>query len=112
MSIEIKYIEKPWGYEKIWAHTDKYVGKILFIRKGHQLSLQKHLIKEETIMVKKGILHFLLEGNTIVMSEGDVVHVKPGQVHRMRAVESDVEVVEVSTPELNDVVRLEDDYGR
>lgn len=105
-------IEKPWGYEKIWAHTEKYVGKIIFIRKGHRLSLQKHLIKQETIMVLKGRMHFIFDDEDIIVEEGQTVHVNPGHVHRMCAVDSDVEVVEVSTPELHDVVRLEDDYGR
>jgi len=109
-------IDKPWGYEIIWAHTDKYVGKILHINSGHSLSRQLHRIKEETLYVSAGSL--LLEiGSAEEMivhrlSPGDAFHVPPGLIHRMRAPEGEVELVEVSTPELDDVVRLEDFYGR
>lgn len=108
----MKYVEKPWGHEEWWAMTDKYVGKILYIQKGHKLSLQYHNIKEETIRVLSGTLHFTLDVDTFTLQPGEVVHVKPGTVHRMEAKESDVVVIEVSTPEVDDVVRLADDYDR
>ncbi len=108
--------EKPWGYELIWAKTDKYVGKILHIRKGHMLSLQYHRIKEETILLKSGKMNFIFENHAgileeIILTPGEAHHVPAGRKHRMIALE-DCDVVEVSTPELDDVVRLEDGYGR
>ncbi len=111
----MRRVDKPWGHELIWAHTDRYVGKVLSIRAGHKLSRQYHERKEETLFVTKGTM--LLEVGPAsaierkVMSPGDVFHVAPGTIHRMIA-ETDVEVMEVSTPELDDVVRLEDAYGR
>jgi len=110
------FIKKPWGHEIIWAKTEKYVGKILFIEKGQKLSLQYHQKKEETITVSKGLLHFTYGSDTDNlmshdMKPGDVFHIPTGLVHRMEALE-DTEVYEVSTPELDDVVRLQDDYGR
>ena len=106
-------IEKPWGYELIWAHTEEYVGKILHINAGHRLSKQYHLLKEETVYVLKGVLYnYDADDNITKISPGESFHVKPHQVHRFGAVESSVEIVEVSTPHLDDVVRLEDDYSR
>lgn len=112
----VKFIKKPWGHEEIWAHTDKYVGKILFIESGKRLSLQYHNLKEETILIKDGKL--LLEiGDSkdslisVVLSPGQTYHIPPKKVHRMSAI-NDTFVVEVSTSELDDVVRIEDDYGR
>jgi quercetin dioxygenase-like cupin family protein len=96
-------VEKPWGYELIWAHTDRYVGKILHINRGHALSLQYHLRKDETVHVLSGILRFQTG------SEGQ--QLAPLLRHRMIA-ETDCDILEVSTPELEDVVRLEDRYGR
>ena len=112
----IQKVEKPWGYELIWAKTDDYVGKILHIKKGHKLSLQYHEQKEETILVSKGQMLFLFENEKGEMEEiplqsGEAHHVPPGKKHRMIAVE-DCDVFEVSTPQLDDVVRLEDGYGR
>jgi mannose-6-phosphate isomerase len=113
-----KRIEKPWGYEIWWARTDRYVGKILHVRKGESLSLQYHNVKEETIRIQSGRL--LLEIGSagaggplrrVDMGPGDVMHIAPGTVHRMTGLE-DCDVLEVSTPELDDVVRLEDRYGR
>ena len=104
-------VEKPWGYELIWAKTDKYVGKILHINKGHQLSLQYHNVKEETIYVQSGKLQFLIDGETLILEPGQTHHIKTKSVHRMTALE-DTDVFEVSTPELDDVVRIQDDYGR
>src|SRR5262252_8960249 len=114
-------VDKPWGYELHWAKTDRYVGKILHINAGHALSLQYHNFKEETIRLQSGKLLYEIgpPGDTnrdvalsrIEMNPGDSVHVAPRTIHRMTAVE-DCDVLEVSTPELNDVVRLEDRYGR
>jgi mannose-6-phosphate isomerase len=112
-------IEKPWGHEEIWAQTSRYAGKILFIKKGHRLSRQYHRVKEETIMVQEGVLTCeegpRSEGETIIrhtLLPGDVFHVRPGTIHRFCAEETDVRLVEVSTAEIQDVVRLEDDYRR
>jgi len=116
--MNVKYVSKPWGHEEIWAHTDKYVGKILYINPNSKLSLQYHNEKEETIRVLKGTLylHHAPRGNTdtIVskLVEGDVFHVLVGQVHRFEAREEAVELVEVSTTQLDDVIRIQDDYSR
>ena len=108
-------VEKPWGYELIWARTDRYVGKILHVRAGHVLSLQYHNLKDETIFLWSGRMLFeIKEGDSLVAREmvpGQAVHVTPKTVHRMTAV-TDCDIFEVSTPELHDVVRLEDRYGR
>jgi mannose-6-phosphate isomerase len=113
-----KRVEKPWGYEIWWALTDRYVGKILHVKKGESLSLQYHRVKDETIRVQSGRL--LLETRPpgqegelrrIEMKPGDVFHIQPGVLHRMTGLE-DCDILEVSTPELQDVVRLEDRYGR
>ena len=112
-------IEKPWGHEEIWAQTARYAGKILFIKKGHRLSRQYHKVKEETIMVQEGVL-ICEEGPATpevgvirhTMVPGDIFHVRPGTIHRFCAEEGDVRLVEVSTSEMSDVVRLEDDYRR
>ena len=112
---EIPRIDKPWGYELHWAKTDRYVGKIIHIDKGHALSLQYHNQKDETIMLLSGKLLFEIQENGQLVkyeiAPGRRFHVTPGTVHRMTAIE-DCDVVEVSTPELDDVVRLEDRYGR
>tara|TARA_R100000008_G_C3553413_1_gene151796 strand:+ start:680 stop:1081 length:402 start_codon:yes stop_codon:yes gene_type:complete len=112
-------VDKPWGHEEIWASTTRYAGKILAIKKGHRLSRQYHRAKEETVMVLEGIL-VCEEGprdpsDAIIRHElgpGSIFHVAPGTVHRFCAEETDVRLVEVSTTELDDVVRLEDDYRR
>ena len=110
-----KTIQKPWGYELIWAHTERYVGKILHINKGESLSYQYHRVKDETIRLLSGLMDMDLETNGIEskmrLNPGDCLHIVPGMKHRMIAVE-DCDVLEVSTPELDDVVRLEDRYGR
>ena len=112
----IKIIEKPWGHEKIWAQTKKYVGKILHIKSGNRLSLQFHNVKEETILVISGKLYVECDdsdnASSIIVEEGCSFHVSPGQIHRFCAREGDVTVIEVSTPELDDVVRISDDYDR
>ncbi len=112
----IQRVEKPWGYELIWAQTKDYVGKILHIKKGHKLSLQYHQIKEETILVSSGKMNFVFENDQGVLEEilmvaGEAHHIPTGKKHRMIAVE-DCDIFEVSTPHLADVVRLEDSYGR
>ena len=108
-------IDKPWGYELIWAHTDRYVGKILHINQGESLSYQFHRVKDETIRLLSGALEMDLETNgqreKVRLAPGDCLHIVPGMKHRMSALE-DCDVLEVSTPELDDVVRLEDRYGR
>ena len=113
---EIKKIDKPWGYEVWWAVTEKYVGKILFIRKGHSLSLQYHKIKDETLMLQEGKLILEIHGDgdeiqEIEMTPDTSYRISPLTKHRMKALE-DSKVYEVSTPELDDVVRVSDDYGR
>jgi mannose-6-phosphate isomerase len=109
-------VQKPWGHELIWAHTDRYVGKILVIETGKRLSLQRHLVKDESILVTSGRLRLYLEDETGTvrieeLGAGDHRHVPTGRIHRYEAIER-CEVMEVSTPELDDVVRLEDDFGR
>jgi quercetin dioxygenase-like cupin family protein len=108
-------VEKPWGYELIWALTDRYVGKILHIEPGHVLSLQYHNHKDETIHVLKGEIIFRVkEGEKLVqrrMREGESYHIAPLTVHQMEAVTA-ADLLEASTPEINDVVRLQDRYGR
>lgn len=116
MKSVIQKVEKPWGYELIFAKTKDYVGKILHIRKGHSLSLQYHRVKEETIFVSRGQMRFIFEEGDGGMGEhllnaGDSHHIPPGKKHRMIAVE-DCDIFEVSTPHLDDVVRLDDSYGR
>ena len=114
---DARRVEKPWGYELIWAHQDHYVGKVLLIHAGHRLSLQRHLIKDESIFVVRGRLRLHLEeaGGEVRITDlapGESCHVKAGAIHRYEATDEDVELIEVSTPELDDVVRLEDDFGR
>jgi mannose-6-phosphate isomerase len=109
-------VDKPWGHELIWAHTDHYVGKILVIETGRRLSLQRHEIKDESILVRSGRLRLFLEDDDGVVREselgpGEHRRVPTGRVHRYEAIER-CEIIEVSTPELDDVVRLEDDFGR
>lgn len=119
--MKVKKIKKPWGEEVIWAHTDKYVAKALIINPGHRLSLQYHEVKEETIRVISGIL-LIWEKNKITdeivkreLFPGDVYHVNPGQIHRFGNDKASLVpciLAEVSTPEIEDVIRIEDDYKR
>lgn len=115
--METRIVKKPWGHELIFAVTDKYVGKVLHIKKGEALSLQFHRKKDETIHIQKGKIEFHVAPGPdlplehLVLGEGQSFHIKPGTVHRMSALE-DTDILEVSTPELDDVVRLEDRYGR
>jgi mannose-6-phosphate isomerase len=109
----MKKIEKPWGHEIIWAETKDYVGKILFIKANHRLSKQYHEVKEETVYVVSGFLYNYDENDQVTqIVPGQSLHVVPGQVHRFAAGDLDVELVEVSTPHLQDVVRISDDYFR
>ena len=109
-------VEKPWGYELIWAHAERYVGKILHITAGHALSLQYHRQKDETLLVVKGAMDLQLEDDrgelqTHRLTPGMSRRIIPGRKHRMIGVE-ECEFFEVSSPEIDDVVRLEDKYGR
>ena len=109
-------VEKPWGHEEIWAETDRYLGKILSIRRGERLSLQLHRKKDESIYVLRGRLKLTLETAAGELEDeelepGDARRGLPGRRHRFESIE-DTELLEVSTPEIDDVVRLQDDYGR
>jgi quercetin dioxygenase-like cupin family protein len=110
-----RIVDKPWGYEIIWAHTERYVGKVLHINKGESLSYQYHVVKDETIRLLSGVLALDVEitgeRSRLELAPGEGLHIVPGMKHRMTAIE-DCDVLEVSTPELDDVVRLEDRYGR
>lgn len=112
-------VNKPWGHENVWALTEKYVGKILHIKKDKRLSLQFHRVKEETIMILEGTMELVLEEGSqreevrLVMKPGDTYHICPMTVHRFCASQgTDVKLMEVSTTELHDVVRIQDDHGR
>jgi mannose-6-phosphate isomerase len=116
-SFEPRRVEKPWGWELIWAHTEAYVGKLLFVRAGQSLSLQFHREKDESWYVESGRATLELgdTGDAVlkreIVSVGACFHYRPGTVHRVTALE-DTTIIEVSTPQLDDVVRLEDAYGR
>ncbi len=116
-AFESRRVEKPWGWELIWAHADAYVGKILFVRAGHSLSLQFHREKDESWYVESGRAELELGdvGEAMLKKEvigaGACFRFRPGTVHRVTALE-DTTILEVSTPQLDDVVRLEDRYGR
>ena len=113
----VRRVEKPWGHEIIWAHTDQYVGKILHIKAGHALSVQYHEVKDETVYLLTGELKYWvrLDGSDSLEDQrlrpGDAFRITPGTVHYMEAV-TDCDVLEASTPHLDDVVRLQDRYGR
>jgi mannose-6-phosphate isomerase len=109
-------VEKPWGYELRWAVTDRYAGKIIHVNRGQMLSLQYHVQKEESIHLLSGAMDLLLENNsgemeTHRLTPGMSAHIRPGRRHRFVAVE-DTDLFEVSSPEIDDVVRIEDSYGR
>jgi mannose-6-phosphate isomerase len=115
-SVDPRRVEKPWGWELVWAETDAYVGKLLFVRAGQALSLQYHEVKDEAWLVREGRASVELgdvgdELETIEIGPGDALHYPPGTVHRITALD-DTLIVEVSTPHLDDVVRLQDRYGR
>ena len=116
-AVDPRKVEKPWGHELIWAVTDRYVGKLLFVKAGESLSLQFHRVKDESWLVHDGRVKVELgsAGDPMLSQEvvgaGAAFHFRPGTVHRVTALE-DTTILEVSTPELDDVVRLEDRYGR
>ncbi len=116
-AFEPQRVEKPWGWELIWALTDRYCGKLLFVRSGESLSLQYHEAKDESWYVHEGRAELELssvgdaEREQVEIQAGDCFRFRPQTVHRLRAIE-DTLIVEVSTPEIDDVVRLEDAYGR
>lgn len=110
----MRKIDKPWGYEFVWAETKKYVGKTFHINDGFCLSLQHHNIKNETNTMQSGILTLEIgcdqSQKIFTLSPGETYHISPSTIHRMSALNG-VDVIEVSTPKLNDVVRLKDNYG-
>jgi mannose-6-phosphate isomerase len=116
-AVEPERVEKPWGWELIWARTEHYVGKLLFVRAGHSLSLQFHNQKDESWYVQEGraSVEMGVPGDPVAESEivapGAAFRIRPGTVHRVRALE-DTLILEVSTPHLDDIVRIEDSYGR
>tara|TARA_Y100001937_G_scaffold126666_2_gene196524 strand:+ start:4415 stop:4759 length:345 start_codon:yes stop_codon:yes gene_type:complete len=111
-----KIVEKPWGHENRWAVTDKYIGKLLHIECGHKLSRQYHEKKDESIYVLEGRLLLELGSEPdvafIVLEKGASWRIEPGTVHRFSAPSQNCTLIEVSTPEIEDVVRLQDDYNR
>ena len=114
--VEASRVDKPWGYELIWARTDRYLGKVLHVNKGEALSLQYHERKDEFQYIVAGCIDIEIGGEDGVltthrMRPGDTLHIEPGTRHRLTAVE-DTDIFEVSTPEADDVVRLSDRYGR
>ena len=116
-AFDARRVEKPWGWELIWAHCESYAGKVLFVRAGHSLSLQFHNEKDESWYVQSGSAEIQLGDagvavlSTEIVRPGACFRFRPGTVHRVRALE-DTTILEVSTPQLDDVVRLEDAYGR
>lgn len=116
-AIEPTKVDKPWGYELIWALTDDYCGKILFVKAGESLSLQFHREKDESWLLQSGRAQLEIgkpgdkTPNTEVVGPGAAFRIRPGTIHRVKALE-DTTILEVSTPQLEDVVRLEDRYGR
>jgi mannose-6-phosphate isomerase-like protein (cupin superfamily) len=116
-AVEPRKVEKPWGYELVWAESEQYVGKILFVKAGESLSLQFHRVKDESWLVQEGRAKLELGsvGDAVLKEEviaaGATFRFRPGTVHRVTALE-DTTIVEVSTNHLDDVVRLEDRYGR
>ena len=114
---EVRTVPKPWGHETIWAHTDRYVGKILHVKAGHALSVQYHERKDETVYLLSGELIYWvkLDGSEdlqdMKLRPGESFRITPGTIHYMEAV-TDCDVLEASTPELDDVVRIKDRYGR
>ncbi len=112
---EVTRVPKPWGYELIWGRTERYVGKVLHVNRGESLSRQYHNVKDETLYLISGKIRLTLkwedQERTVTMNVGDSYHIPPRLIHQIEAIE-DSDIVEVSTPELDDVVRLEDRYGR
>jgi mannose-6-phosphate isomerase-like protein (cupin superfamily) len=116
-STDVRRVDKPWGYELVYALTESYCGKVLFVRAGQALSLQYHEVKDEAWYVQSGLARLEVgtvgddELQVVELRAGDALRYRPGTVHRVTAVE-DTTILEVSTPHLDDVVRLEDRYGR
>ena len=112
---EVRFVQKPWGHETIWAHTDRYVGKVLHIKAGHTLSVQYHNRKDETIHLLSGEMIYRVQQEGVLtdmrLRAGESFRNEPGTIHQMEAV-TDCDVLEASTPDLDDVVRLSDRYGR
>ena len=114
---EVRHVPKPWGHETIWASTDLYVGKILHINAGQKLSVQYHVQKDETVYLLAGELKYCVQMDgsdrptDMQLEVGEAFRITPGTVHYMEAV-TDCDVLEASTPHLDDVVRLQDAYGR
>ena len=114
--VSVVRVPKPWGHETIWAHSDRYVGKILHINAGQELSVQYHNRKDETVYLLSGEISYRVQSkgdalDDVKLKVGESFRITPGTVHQMVAV-TDCDVLEVSTPELDDVVRLKDKYGR
>ena len=115
--VEVRHVPKPWGHETIWAHTDRYVGKILHITAGQALSVQYHERKDETVYLLQGDMKYWVQlpGETELQDQrltaGQSFRITPGTIHYMEAI-TDCDVLEASTPELDDVVRIKDRYGR
>jgi len=115
--VEVRHVPKPWGHETIWAHTDRYVGKILHITAGQALSVQYHEHKDETVYLLQGEMKYWVQlpGETELQDQrlttGQSFRITPGTIHYMEAM-TDCDVLEASTPELGDVVRIKDRYGR
>jgi mannose-6-phosphate isomerase len=114
--VQLVKVPKPWGHEIIWAKSDRYVGKILHINAGEELSVQYHNRKDETIYLLSGEMAYRVQGSDdklddVRLNVGESFRNTPGTIHQMIAV-TDCDVLEVSTPELDDVVRLSDKYGR
>ena len=115
--VEVRHVPKPWGHETIWAHTDRYVGKILHITAGQALSVQYHERKDETVYLLQGEMNYWVQlpGETELQDQrltaGQSFRITPGTIHYMEAI-TDCDVLEASTPELDDVVRIKDRYGR
>jgi mannose-6-phosphate isomerase len=114
--VTVVRVPKPWGHEIIWAHSDRYVGKILHIQAGHELSVQYHKRKDETVHLLSGDIVYRVQANNGVLVDvklrvGESFRITPGTIHQMLAL-TDCEVLEVSTPERDDIVRLSDKYGR
>jgi mannose-6-phosphate isomerase-like protein (cupin superfamily) len=116
-AVEPTKVDKPWGYELIWALTDDYCGKILFVKAGESLSLQFHRVKDEAWLIHSGRAKIEMGNpgdktpNVEVVGAGAAFRMRPGTIHRVTAID-DTTIIEVSTPHLEDVVRLEDNYGR
>ena len=107
----MKEVTKPWGYELWFAQTDKYVGKLVFVKAGERLSLQYHKKKDETLLVIRGLIKITVGDETRILPNTESIHIAPETMHRIEAI-TDALIVEVSTPEVEDVIRIEDDYGR